>query len=152
MEDHDSPEAAAKRASQEDPIVMYLIVRESLNMSSGKIGAQCGHASQIALLQYFEENQNWLREHFQDSIEPICPERLKIFYEWLNSSFRKVTLTADDKEWEKVKETFVEGITRFTVIDAGLTEVSAGSETVIAIYPMRRSQRPKILIKLQALK
>jgi PTH2 family peptidyl-tRNA hydrolase len=152
MEDHNSPEAVAQRAGQEDPIVMYLIVRESLNMTPGKLGAQCGHASQIALIEYFKEHQNWAQEHFQDSAEPTIPERIKIFYEWLHSSFRKVTLTADDKEWEKVKGTFVEGVMRFTVIDAGLTQIPAGSETVMAIWPMRKSQRPKLLIKLQALK
>jgi PTH2 family peptidyl-tRNA hydrolase len=147
MEDHNSSEAVAKRATQEDPIVMYLIVRESLNMSPGKLGAQCAHASQIALLQYY-----WLEEHSQDSTEPVVPEQIKIFYEWLHSSFRKITLTADDKEWEKVQGAFVEGVMRFTVIDAGLTEVPAGSETVMAIWPIRKSQRPKILTKLQALK
>jgi len=145
MEDHNSPEAVAQRANQEDPIVMYLIVRESLNMSPGKLGAQCGHAAQIALIKYFdllqEEMCNW-----------DTSAQLPIFREWLEGSFRKVTLTADDKEWEKVKEVFVEGVMRFTVVDAGLTEIPAGSETVIAVWPLHKSQRPKILQKLQALK
>jgi peptidyl-tRNA hydrolase len=152
MKDHNSSEAMAKRASQEDPIAMYLVVRESLNMSPGKLGAQCGHASQIALIKYFEEHQNWVQEHFQDLIEPVVPERIKIFYEWLHSSFRKVTLTANDKEWEKVKAAFVEGVMRFTVIDAGLTEIPAGSETIMAIWPQYRSKVPKIIKRLQALK
>ena len=50
MEDHNSPEAVANRANQEDPIVMYLIVRESLGMGMGKTAAQCAHASQMLLL------------------------------------------------------------------------------------------------------
>ena len=151
MEDHNSPEAVAKRADQEDPIVMYLIVRESLKMGAGKLGAQCGHAAQIALLQYTQEERDWLEEHREDVEEPTPPPHLEIFYDWLNDSFRKVTLKADDKEWKKVQDAFVEGVTRFTVIDAGLTEIPAGSQTVMAIWPMRRSQRPKILQKLQAL-
>lgn len=154
MEDHNSPEAIAKRAGQEDPIVMYLVVRESLNMGVGKVGAQCGHAAQIALLKYFKENQEWL-EHYKGEPEPAKPlstERLDIFYQWLQTSFRKVTLKADEKEWKKVQLAFVEGAMRFTVIDAGLTEIPAGSETVMAIWPMHKSQRPKILQKLQVLK
>jgi peptidyl-tRNA hydrolase, PTH2 family len=152
MEDHNSPEAMAKIAAQEDPIVMYLVVREALNMSIGKTAAQCAHASQIVLLQYFKEYQNWVHEHDNDMIEPIMPERIKIFYEWLNSSFRKVVLKADDKEWKKVQLQFVENVMRFTVIDAGLTEVPMGSETVMGIWPMLKSECPLILKKLQALK
>jgi peptidyl-tRNA hydrolase len=147
MENHNLPEAIAKRANQEDPIVMYLIVRESLNMSPGKLGVQCGHAAQIVVLKFIEE-----REIVDAPIQCPARDRLDIFTCWLDSSFRKVTLTADDKEWKKVQEAFVEGIMRFTVIDAGLTEIPAGSETVIAIWPMRKSQRPKILQKLQTLK
>jgi peptidyl-tRNA hydrolase len=152
MEDHNSPEAVAQRAGQEDPIVMYLIVRESLNMSSGKLGAQCGHAAQMPLIQYFKEYDRWHSSVHEDVICPTMPIRLRIFYDWLHSSFRKVTLKADDKEWKKLQEAFVEGHTRFTVIDAGLTEIPSGSETIIAIWPMRKSQRPKLLTKLQALK
>lgn len=164
MEDHNSPEAVAQRASQEDPIVMYLVVRESLNMSIGKTGAQCGHAAQIVLLKYFEmkdklhsiQNQmdyrNWEEcDRLEDERDKLAAP-LAIFREWLGDSFRKVTLKADEKEWKKVKEAFVEGVYRFTVIDAGLTEIAAGSETVIGIWPMRKSQRPKILTKLQVLK
>lgn len=148
MEDPNSAEAVVKRVSQEDPIVMYLIVRESLNMSPGKLGAQCAHASQIALLKFIEDRET-IHIPFQ---APDSQDRLDVFSLWLKGSFRKVTLTANDKEWEKVKEVFIEGNTRFTVIDTGLTEIPAGSETVIAIWPLYKSQRPKILTKLQALK
>ena len=47
MTDPQTPENVETRASQEDPIIMYLIVKESLNMSAGKTAAQCAHASQI---------------------------------------------------------------------------------------------------------
>jgi peptidyl-tRNA hydrolase len=152
MEDHNSPEDVAKRANQEDPIVMYLVVRESLNMTAGKVGAQCGHAAQIALLQYFRVASTYFGDVMNYLDGAKVPPRLAIFKEWLDNSFRKVTLKADDKEWKKVQLEFVENATRFTVIDAGLTEIPAGSETVMAIWPMRKSQRPKILQKLQALK
>ena len=47
MKDHETPEAVSSRAEQKDPIVMYLVVHESLNMSIGKTAAQCAHASQM---------------------------------------------------------------------------------------------------------
>lgn len=148
MEDHKSPEAVAKRAGQEDPIVMYLVVRESLNMSIGKTAAQCAHASQMLQLQ-FAELERWDMCGWCNGPDKV---RFSDFKDWLDSSFRKVVLKADDKEWEKVKGAFVEDVMRVTVVDAGLTEIAAGSETVIGIWPMRKSQRPKILQKLQVLK
>ena len=64
MTDHTSPEAIVARKDQEDPIVMYLIVRESLNMSIGKTAAQVGHAVQMLHLKYEHEHQAWLCGNF----------------------------------------------------------------------------------------
>ena len=150
MEDHNSPEAIAQRASQEDPIVMYLIMRESLGMSMGKACAQAGHSTQILFIKY-------MKEAFEHTDNILCgdfssvPSRLCVFRSWLDSSFRKVTLTANDKEWAKVKAE-IPAEDMVIVEDAGLTEIPAGSETFIAVWPMRKSQRPRILKRLQALK
>ena len=43
---------------------MYLIVRESLNMSIGKTAAQVGHAVQMLHLKYEHEHQAWLCGNF----------------------------------------------------------------------------------------
>lgn len=159
MEEHNSPESVAKRASQEDPIVMYLVVRESLGMGLGKTAAQCAHASQMLQLS-FNESFNRLEElkemkvifgslNEDEAIEQIDSQpKCSIFTEWLNSSFRKVVLRADDKEWVKLKEL----PNHIVVVDAGLTEIAAGSETVIGLWPMHKSERPKLVTKLQALK
>jgi peptidyl-tRNA hydrolase len=167
MKDHNSPEAVEARASQEDPIVMYLIVHESLGMGVGKMCAQSAHASQMLTLKYFtmkeaaatlqkkmypllnappqdDEMEN-LKEAYLELTLP-----LPIFDEWLDSSYRKVVLRANDKEWEKLKQEFKNSMV--LVVDAGLTEIPSGSETFIGLWPMRRSQRPKILQRLQALK
>jgi len=64
------------------------------------------------------------------------------------SSYRKATLVADDKEWEKLKEQ----LWCFVVKDAGLTEVDPGTETVMALWPMRKSEVPKLVKRLQTLK
>lgn len=167
MKDHESPEAVAARASQEDPIVMYLIVRESLGMSTGKTSAQCAHASQMLTLEYFEMKEK--SKTIQKQIAPLLQPKpegaemealkteyaklarpLSIFGEWMDSSFRKVVLRASDKEWAKLKEEFKSSMV--LVVDAGLTEIEAGSETVIGLWPMRKSQRPKTIQRLQVLK
>jgi peptidyl-tRNA hydrolase len=164
MKDHETPEAIQARAEQEDPIVMYLIVHETLNMGTGKMVAQGGHAASMITIEFFQMKekikvlQKKMSSSFAGDRTPeveaeyfklACP--ISIFGEWMASSFRKVTLKADDKEWAKIKEEF-KNQHMVMVVDAGLTEIPSGSETVIALWPMRKSQRPKSLIRLQALK
>ena len=149
MEDHDSSAAAAARADQPDPIVMYLIVRESLGMGMGKTAAQCAHASQMLMLKYWRQVISFSEDVLSGDLS-VAPDWVKLFREWLQGSFRKVVLKADDKEWEKVKTEFP-GL-YVLVVDAGLTEIAAGSETVIGLIPMRRSLVPKVIKKLQVLK
>lgn len=160
MSDYNSPEEVAKRANQEDPIVMYLIVRESLNMGVGKTAAQCAHASQMMTLKYFEEKplagsfKSITEQEFGFTVVKHIKgpsfERVHMFDWWLHSSFRKVVLKADDKEWEKIKSAFPDST---LVIDSGLTEIAPNSETVIGLWPMLKSEAQKTIIKkLQALK
>lgn len=163
MKDYDSAEAREQRATQEDPIVMYLIVHETLNMSMGKTAAQCAHASQMLTLEYFDKKdksralQKKIQEttnpdelHIMKSMYAEHGRKLSIFGEWLQGSFRKVVLRADDKEWAKIQKDY--GDHMIMVVDAGLTEIPSGSETVIGLWPMRKSQAPKTIKKLQVLK
>jgi len=163
MKDYNSAEAREERATQEDPIVMYLIVHETLGMSMGKTAAQCAHASQMLTLDYFEkkDKSRALQKKIQETTDPdelrvmkaMYAEhgrKLSIFGEWLQGSFRKVVLRADDKEWAKIQNDY--GDHMIMVVDAGLTEIAAGSETVIGLWPMRKSQVPKTVKKLQVLK
>ena len=115
MKDHETPEAVKARAEQEDPIVMYLIVHESLGMGVGKTAAQCAHASQMLTLDYFEmkERSKTLQKQMSPLLQPQPAEPLmaqlkaeyaklarplSIMGEWLSSSYRKVVLRASDKE------------------------------------------------------
>lgn len=139
----DDASLAEIRKTQEDPIVHYLIIRKSLNMGPGKIAAQCSHASKMLILAYKKlEEVGTLHLRASELVLHAITE------EWLNKSFRTIVLVADDKEWEKLKEE----VRVFVVKDAGLTEVAAGSETVISTWPMYKSQVPKIIKRLQTLK
>lgn len=149
MTNHNSPEAAQARANQPDPIIMYLIVRESLNMSIGKTAAQCGHACQMILLEFLKEAQNitfMSNSDYEDYLD--CK---LIFSHWLQTSFRKVVLKADEKEWVKIKELF-HGYSKVVVVDAGLTELEPNTETVIGLMPIYKSKVPKLIKRLQVLK
>lgn len=149
MKDYNSPEEAAKRADQEDPLVMYLIVRKSLEMTPGKLAAQCSHAAQMLLLK-FMDFKIWDMVSFSNELPPFSRETYDLFQQWLDGSFRKVVLKADEKQWKKLKEEFSER-KRVLVIDAGLTELEPHTETVIGLLPMRKSEVPKIIQRLRLL-
>jgi len=136
MHDFNSLKEIVKK---EDPIIMYLIVRKSLNMSIGKTAAQCAHASQKLTLNYFN-----LKKIDKDN------KILKTFDEWLKGAFRKVVLKANETQWEKLKEHFPENH-RVVIVDAGLTELKFNTETVIGLMPMKKSKAPKLVQKLRAL-
>src|ERR1700720_2007821 len=138
----------------EDPIVMYIVVRESLGMGVGKTCAQVGHAVQMLTLKYFDmkEESRAIQKQISQLVEndkqslmiqykTLAP-LLSIFGEWMRSNFRKVILRASDKEWEKLKEEEKDN-NMAMVVDAGLTQIPAGSETVIGLFPIRKSQRSK---------
>lgn len=128
-----------------EELVMYLVVRESLNMSPGKLAVQCGHAVDM-LCEKFELAKNLDNKASEYLIES--------FVAWRKDNKRvKITLKADEKEWEKlhllVKDQPI--IEYVLVQDAGRTEISAGSETVMGFWPMTRSSRPNLLCRLQKL-
>lgn len=144
MTDHDSPEAVEARKNQVDPFVEYLVVRKSLEMSAGKIAAQVGHAAVMLSDIYHETNLN-------DPLKPPSDAlllKIGTYAAWKNTSYRKVVLVANEKDWVKLKELPDIVIVR----DAGLTEVEPGSETVIGLWPMKKSAAPKFVQKLQTLK
>ena len=133
---------------QKDPWVMYLIVRESLNMSIGKVSAQCGHAVGL-IYNYFDDLKYSMildEEKFLEINNPTwdCIDKFNL---WQKSSFRKIVKKADDKEWEKIKQQ----LECHLVIDAGLTEIPSNSETCIALWPVLKSHTPPLVKRLRLL-
>jgi len=126
-------------------VVMYLIVRESLldKMSAGKIAAQCGHAVQFVVTYYFESSPI-LGFYEQNN------KRTELMNKWFDCNYPKIVLKADDNEWQKLKD--YPDLFCFIVKDAGHTQVDPGTETVMALWPVERNNRPKLLSRLQILK
>ena len=142
----DDERLAQVRAEQGDPLVQYYIVRTDIPMSTGKIGAQIAHGAEMFVLRY-----QMLLKHSIEEMSPLRPEydgMMEIVHEWLNTSFRKVVLGGKKKDFEKI----IAELQVFLVRDAGLTEVEPNSETVLVTWPLRRSECPKILKRLQTLK
>lgn len=160
MEDHNR----AAELPREDPLVMYLVVRKSLNMSGGKTAAQCAHAAQMLTMRYYElkETSSKLQRSFRDNKDVPVPAdvmaaykamapKISIFGEWVAAAIRKVVLEADEKEWAKLKAE-IKDSEHAKVVDAGYTELEPGTETVIGLWPIRKSQASKTVRRLQALK
>lgn len=127
--------------SSEDSYVMYLVVNQDLKMSPGKLGAQIGHAVQHICEQY---------AYYSAALElnptPIDPHRMSAYQKWKKDNVGKIVLRAKGSEWEKVKEA-----ADHVVRDAGHTELEPGSETVAVFWPMAKSNRHKLLKRLQLL-
>lgn len=135
-------ETMSNSTNELDEYVMYLIVRSSLNMSVGKCSAQVGHAvGQI--LQYYWRNQN-LNDRAVSS-EDL--DRIEAMERWLDSSYAKIVKRADEIDFPKVKKMFPE----FVITDLGRTEIPAGTETVIGLFPMLKSRTPKLIKRLRLL-
>jgi PTH2 family peptidyl-tRNA hydrolase len=126
-------------AIEEDPIVLYTVIRDDLGMSVGKMCAQSQHGMQYMYELFMKMN--------------LFSEEACLFAKWNETLHRKVTLKASEKEMRALKsELALEDIEYVVVVDEGLTEIPAGSETCITIFPMYRSNRTKTLKRLQALK
>lgn len=119
--DRDDPDAAARRAAQEDPSVMYLVVRKTHGASTEELLAAAARATFAALDRYADD-----------------PRHREAFAYWLSSSFRKVCLRANEREWPRVLG-----------LDGGDGRVE-GEVVVRALPPRRRSEREKLLVQLQA--
>lgn len=123
--------------NEENPIAQYIIVRDDLGMSRGKMCAQASHCVGMLFLKYAEvKNQ---KEGY-------------LFKEWLKTGMRKIVLAADSREWSKIEAQFGEDPFAYITHDAGVTEVEAGTATACAIFPMHKKDAPKTIKRLQTLK
>jgi peptidyl-tRNA hydrolase len=135
-----------------DPYKLYTVMRRGLGLKGGKIGAQCQHAfdylsravEAFERQARFEPVDRWTWEIHERDIA-----QLRRFREWQGSTdHAKVVLGATDEEYEQVK---IENPTHFKVIDLGYTQVAPNTETCLALWPMRMSERSPILVKLRPL-
>jgi len=145
---YDDAALAKMREEQEDPWVQYIIINQDLNMGCGKIPAQVGHGCGMHILKY---NELWhVLENNIYNISEKNEKKIKDSRSWIEQSFRKIVKVAHQKEFDKIQ--LLEEIDCFAVRDAGLTEVAAGSVTVLVLWPILRSNCPKIIHRLQNLK
>lgn len=119
--DKDTPDSVAARAAQDDPSVMYLVVRKDHGASLEEVLVAAAEATLRAFAMWGTH-----------------PRYAAEFAHWSFHSFRKVCLRAGAKEFARVSE-----------LDGGDGQVR-GEVVVRALPPRRKSQREKLLVQLQA--
>jgi PTH2 family peptidyl-tRNA hydrolase len=125
LQGHQDRAAAAHHApaAASGPLKMILVVRTDVGMSTGKMCAQCGHASVNLVLAIQGDGRNgtgaWLQR-------------------WLGEGCAKIALQTDGGESELRRlRTLAQnaGLPTSIVQDAGRTQVEAGTATVLGIGP-----------------
>jgi len=100
------------------PCKLVLVVRTDLNMSPGKIAAQCGHATLACYKTLIKKNPKLVRH-------------------WEMTGQAKIALKASSEEEILELEAIAKSLNLCarSIQDAGRTQVAAGSRTVLGIGP-----------------
>ncbi|XP_042492444.1 peptidyl-tRNA hydrolase 2, mitochondrial [Macadamia integrifolia] len=118
----------------DEELKMVLVVRQDLKMRQGKIASQCAHAA-TGLYAELMQSQRFLLRQWEQCGQP------------------KIVVTCkNQQEMNRLKETAASiGLPTFVVADAGRTQVLAGSKTVLAIGPGRKTLVDSVTGKLNLL-
>jgi peptidyl-tRNA hydrolase len=117
---------------EEDPILrMYIVVNNDLGMGRGKVGGQVGHCVS-AMIRYLEHNPN------------------DQYTEWLTTGEAKIVVKATLKQMESLLAISTK-FSRFTIHDAGKTQIAPDSFTALGILPCTKSELPELIKKLKLL-
>ncbi|XP_075484097.1 uncharacterized protein LOC142524168 isoform X2 [Primulina tabacum] len=121
-------------SNSDEELKMVLVVRQDLKMGAGKIASQCAHAATGMYSELMESHRSLLRQ-------------------WELCGQAKIVVTCkNQQEMNKLRDAAQSiCLPTFIVADAGRTQVSAGSNTVLAIGPGSKSAVDSITGKLRLL-
>ncbi len=111
-----------------------LVFRRDLQLSKGKIAAQAGHAAVSAAQDAYVHYKKWWEA-------------------WLYEGQRKVAVkVASEKELHELEKAADEvGLPHALIVDAGLTEIPAGTVTCLGIGPAPADRVDRLTGKLPLL-
>ena len=116
-----------------DPLKMVIVVRSDLKMGKGKIGAQVGHGVLTVGFEAAAKDMNLMEEYFIGQ-QKVC-----------------VKVSSEDELVSIEQQAKNAGLFTALIRDAGCTQVPAGTKTVCAIGPARKSKIDKITGHLKLL-
>ncbi|XP_065848642.1 uncharacterized protein [Euphorbia lathyris] len=113
---------------------LVLVVRQDLKMGQGKIASQCAHAATGMYSELMQSDRSLLSR-------------------WEQGGQPKIVVTCkNQQEMNNLQEAADNiGLPTFVVADAGRTQVSAGSKTVLAIGPGSKAAVDSVTGKLRLL-
>ncbi|KWU45734.1 PTH2-domain-containing protein [Rhodotorula sp. JG-1b] len=108
----------AVKAEGDEPCKLVLVVRSDLNMTKGKIAAQCGHATLACYKTLVRSNPNLIKH-------------------WERTGQAKIALKCDSEEDLQLLQASAQslGVCARSIQDAGRTQVDPGTTTVLGIGP-----------------
>ncbi|MDD4930546.1 MAG: aminoacyl-tRNA hydrolase [Candidatus Colwellbacteria bacterium] len=112
----------------QDWIHMYFVVNSSLDMGKGKIAGQVGHTTE-KLIRRLEKNPT------------------KNYSAWRTSGNAKIVLKAKEGDLEDLIKKY-DKICEY-VIDAGKTQITANSLTVVGFIPLTSEEVPPEIKKMK---
>lgn len=97
---------------------MVIVTRKDLKLSPGKLAVQVAHAAVACALETKKKNAKW-------------------FKRWMEEGAKKVVVNVDSLDDFFLLKDKAEklNITSYLVVDAGQTEIPAGTKTVIGFGP-----------------
>ncbi|EPS58198.1 hypothetical protein M569_16619 [Genlisea aurea] len=121
--------------SDHDDLKMVFVVRQDLGMGAGKIASQCAHAATGIYAELIQSHRAFLLR------------------QWERCGQAKIVVKCKNQhEMNKLKDAAESaGLPTFVVADAGRTQVSAGSKTVLAIGPGSKSSVDSVTGRLHLL-
>lgn len=121
--DHSLSGFATLRSNAQSAHKMVFVVNDSLKMGVGKVAAQVGHAA-IGLHRELAE--------LKGLIAPMVTQ-------WLEEGQTKVVVKGENTQalMDLESQAMSKGIPTFLVTDAGMTQVTPGSVTVLALFGER---------------
>ena len=111
-----------------------LVFRQDLPLGKGKIAAQAGHAAVSAAQDAYTNQKKWWEA-------------------WLYEGQRKIVVKVkDEKELRELEEAAEEvGLPHALIVDAGLTEIPAGTVTCLGIGPAPADRVDRLTSQLKLL-
>ncbi|KAG2373782.1 hypothetical protein C9374_011871 [Naegleria lovaniensis] len=145
---------------------MVFVVRNDLDMRKGKIAAQCCHAAVGLYRNILYENIDYYKY-----VHSQCPNTIsgndvlplitlddiqqwkQYLHSWETTAEAKICLRADsEKEFEGlIQNCLKEKLNCYLVVDAGRTQIEAGSKTVLGIGPAPVEKIDKVTKHLKLL-
>lgn len=119
---HDAEMARSLRAEQDDPWIMYIVVRDNIAWSLGRLYS-LGAQSAVLCAERFRTDPAWAAN----------------FVAWDAGSFRKITLRAKGKAWERLCREH----------ELVVIKNKQGQDLAAVLPPRLRSQRDRVLQRLQ---